>query len=67
MSKSSTDEINFIFSLVDFQIIFKINYVKKSNLNFIYDHKNSPLTFEKSKSFRSIDGDGRIFSGPFNE
>jgi hypothetical protein len=26
----------------------------------------SPLTFEKSKSFRSIDGDGRIFSGPFD-
>lgn len=27
----------------------------------------SPLTFEKSKSFRSIDGDGKILSGPFNE
>lgn len=29
------------------------------------DQKNLPLTFEKSKSFRSIDGDGRILSGPF--
>lgn len=28
---------------------------------------DSPLTFEKSKSFRSIDGDGRILSGPFAE
>lgn len=32
---------------------------------FIYD--NSPLTFEKSKSLRSIDGEGRTFSGPFDE
>lgn len=28
---------------------------------------HSPLTFEKSKFFRSIEGDGRIFSGPFIE
>lgn len=28
---------------------------------------DSPLTFEKSKSFRSIEGEGRIFSGPFIE
>lgn len=28
---------------------------------------NSPLTLEKSKSFRSIDGDGRTFSGPLSD
>lgn len=26
---------------------------------------NSPLTLENSKSLRSVDGDGKIFSGPF--